>query len=48
MVRMALFCQLLKVSMRLVLGLSVLYARVIDDVGLYMLSRNIQKSSVHI
>ena len=37
---------LLKVGMRLVLGLSILYARVLGHVGIYKLSHNIQKSSV--
>ena len=43
---MALFCWLLKVGMRLLLGFSMLYARVLVHVGLYMLSHNIQNSSV--
>ena len=43
---MALFRWLFEVGMRLVLGLSVLYTRVLGYVGLYMLSRNIQNSSV--
>ena len=34
---MALCCWLLEVGMRLVLGLSVLYARVLGHIGLYML-----------
>lgn len=46
MLRMVLFCWLLEINMRLVLVLSILYSRVLDRVGLYMLSRNIQNSSV--
>ena len=43
---MVLFRRLLKVGMRLVLGLNVLYARVLGNVGLNLLSCNIQNSSM--
>ena len=43
---MAMFRWLLKVGMKLVLGLSILYARVLGYVGLYMFSRYIQNPSV--
>ena len=43
---MALFRRLLEVGMRLVLELSILYARVLGHVAIYMLSCNIQNASV--
>ena len=43
---MALSHWILEVGMRLVLGFSVLYARVLSHVGLYMLLQYIQNPSV--
>ena len=43
---MVLYSWLLEVGMRLVLGLSMLYARVLGHVGLYMLLRYIWNPSV--